>query len=199
VIVAPGQTYGESINTTSVGSFVGMRLLFGLLPVGITLIVAGIIAFSSMRGMAGGAAGLGLGGWNGTGPLLCGGNDSYVVSDISASQGAGPIITAGGNCRVTCQRCTLKAAAVIAAGGNAQIDLVDTHVEGGDSAIVAGGNAQVRMAGSSTLVGKFVTGGNASVTVPAGATAATAAKPPQPAVTSGPSHAAPAPAPSKHR
>jgi hypothetical protein len=179
-------------------SFVGMRLLFGLLPVGITLIVAGIIAFTSMRGMSGG--GLSLGGWNGSGPLTCGGNDSYDLSGISATFAGGSAINVGGNCHVTCRGCNLKAPVVIAAGGNAQIDLIDTHIEGTDSAIVAGGNAQVRMIGSSTIIGKVAQGGNASVILPPGATTApgaAAAKAPTAAVTSSPSHAAPAPAPSK--
>lgn len=204
MIVAPGQGYGTPV-VNAAASFVGMRLLFGLLPVGITLIVAGIIAFSSMRGMAGGG-GLSLGGWNGSGPLVCGGNDSFQISGINTNMAAGPIINAGGNCRVTCQGCTLKSSVVIAAGGNAQIDLVDSHIEGSDSAIVAGGNAQVRMTGSSTLVGRIVQGGNASITAPPGATGAAAAasapaasKPPTPVVTSSPSHAAPGPAPSRHR
>jgi hypothetical protein len=198
VIVAPGESYGTPM-ATAVGTFVGMRLLFGLLPVAITLLVAGIIAFSSMRGMAGG--GLSLGGWNGSGPLTCGGNDSYQVSGISATI-AGSAINVGGNCHFTCQGCNLKASVVIAAGGNAQIDLVDTHIEGTDSAIIAGGNAQVRMTGSSTIVGRVTQGGNASVILPPGASTgagAAAAKPPTtgPAVTSSPSHAAPSPAPSK--
>jgi hypothetical protein len=202
VIVAPGETYGTPV--TAAASFVGMRLLFGLLPVGITLIVAAVIAFSSMRGLAGGG-GLSLGGWNGSGQLLCGGNDTVSVSGINTNMAAGPIINAGGNCHVTCQGCTLRSSVVIAAAGNAQIDLIDSHIEGSDSAIVAGGNAQVRMTGSSTLVGKVVQGGNASITAPPGASGnaaappPAAAKPPSPVVTSSPSHAAPGPAPSKHR
>ncbi len=202
MIVAPGESYGTPV-VNAAASFVGMRILFGLLPVAITLIVAGVIAFSSMRGMTGGG-GLSLGGWNGSGPLLCGGNDSYEISGINANLAGGPVINAGGNCHVTCQGCTLRSSVVIAAGGNAQIDLVDSHIEGTDSAIVAGGNAQVRMTGSSTLVGRIVQGGNASITTPPGATATptptipAAAKPAAPVVTSSPSHAAPGPAPSKH-
>jgi hypothetical protein len=205
VIVAPGETYGTPMTATSAGSFVGMRIMFALLPVGITLIVAGIIAFTTMRGVAGGA-GLSLRGWNGSGPLLCGGNDSYEITGVTANLAGGPVINAGGNCHVTCQGCTLRSSVVIAAGGNAQVDLVDSHIEGSDSAIVAGGNAQVRMTGSSTLVGRVVQGGNASVMAPPGATPTatatptpTAAKPPAPGITSSPSHAAPGPAPSKHR
>ncbi len=206
VIVAPGQSYATPVGNAA-ASFVGMRLLFGLLPVGITLLVAGIIAWSSMRAVAGGG-GLSLGGWNGSGPLLCGGNDSYEISGINANIASGPVINAGGNCHVTCRGCTLRSSVVVAAGGNAQIDLVDSHIEGTDSAIVAGGNAQVRMTGSSTLVGRIVQGGNASIAAPPGATGTatattpttpTASKPPAPGVTSSPSHVAPGPAPSKHR
>ncbi len=91
---------------------------------------------------------------------------------------------------------------VVAAGGNAQIDLIDCHLEGAD-AIVAGGNAQVRIAGNTTVVGKITQGGNASVTgapptaTPAAAAAAPAAPKPKPTVTSGPSPAAPSHGPSK--
>ncbi len=105
---------------------------------------------------------------------------------------------------MTCQGCTLQAPVVVAAGGNAQIDLIDCHLEGAE-AVVAGGNAQVRFAGNSTVVGKIIHDGNASVTgapptsTPAAAVVpvAPAAPKPKPAVTSGPSPAAPSHGPSK--
>lgn len=203
VVVAPGQSYQAPM--AAAASFVGMRLLFGLLPVVIILFVGGIIAFTSMRATRGvGNLGLGLGGWNGSTPLLCGGNDEMQLSGITASFSSGSALNVSGNCHVTCQGCTLRAPVVVAAGGNAQIDLVDCHLEGAD-AVVAGGNAQVRFAGNSTVVGKITQGGNASVT---GAPTATAGSPaaagtapprPKPTVTSGPSPAAPSHGPSKPR
>lgn len=206
VIVPPGASYGRT--ATAAATFMGVRLLFSLLPVGIALFVAGIVAFSNFvgrSGVAGGALG-GLGGWSGTSPLVCGGNEEITGNGITASLGAGPVINAGGNCHVQCIGCNLKANVVITAGGNAQIDLIDTHIEGAQ-AVVAGGNAEVHLTGSSTMVGQVVQGGNASVTAPPGATsngvkapaAATTQRPsPTPTVTSSPSHAVPNHVPSSH-
>jgi hypothetical protein len=201
VVVAPGESYQAPV--AAAATFMGMRLLFGLLPVVITLFVAGIIAWTSMRA-TGGTSGLslgGLGGWNGSTPLLCGGNDEMQLSGITASFSSGSALNVSGNCHVVCQGCTLRAPLVVTAAGNAQIDLVDCQLEGAD-AVVAEGNAQVRIAGNSTVVGKITQGGNASVTgaptaTPAAAAAAPAAPKPKPAVTSGPSPAAPSHGPSK--
>jgi hypothetical protein len=202
VVVAPGESYQAPV--AAAATFMGMRLLFGLLPVVITLFVAGIIAWTSMRA-TGGTSGLslgGLGGWNGSTPLLCGGNDEMQLSGISASFSAGSALNVSGNCHVVCNGCNLKAPVVVTAAGNAQIDLVDCHLEGGD-AIVAEGNAQVRIAGNSTVVGRITQGGNASVTgappaaTPGAPTVPAAAPKPKPAVTSGPSPAAPSHGPSK--
>ena len=204
VVVAPGQSYGTPV-AAAAATFVGMRLLFGLLPVVIILIVSGSIYFTTMRATRGmGGGGLGMMGWNGSTPLVCGGNDSYELSGINAGFSSGSVLNVGGNCHVTCRGCNLQAPVVIAAGGNAQIDIIDSHIEGAD-AVVAGGNAQIRITGSSTVVGKITQGGNASIVAPPGAIppAATAgavapvAPKPKPTVTSGPSPAAPSHGPSK--
>jgi hypothetical protein len=200
IVVPPGMETFTPMTTSS--SFTGMRVAFGVLPVVIMLMVSGIIYSTTMR--ATGGSGLGaFGGWSSSSPLVCGGNDNIEASGINATFASGSVISVGGNCHVTCRGCTLKAAVAVSAGGNAEVDLVDCHIEGTDSAIIAGGNAQVRVTGDSTVVGKVEKGGNAGVLVPPTAAApampAAAPKPASaPVTTSAPSPAAPSHAPSKH-
>jgi hypothetical protein len=100
---------------------------------------------------------------------VCNGNQSIDATGVTATYTSGAAISASGNCRAKCTRCTLKAPIGVAAGGNAQITLVDSCLEGAPNGIVAGGNANVRLLGSSTLGGAVVKSGNAEVIAPPGA------------------------------
>jgi hypothetical protein len=187
VIVPPGEFFESSVGTTaaSAATFAGLRVLFALIPVLVIAGIGGATWFTAGRGMFGGS-------WNGSAPLVCGGNDTITASDVSVSYSSGSAINVGGNCHFKCTRCTLRAPVAVMAGGNAQVDLIDSHVEGSSEGIMAGGNAQVRMLGNSTLVGDVTKGGNADVTAPPGAR--TAPAPGAPAIPIVPPRSSPSPA-----
>ena len=195
VVVPPGQSYGLGAASVTAAGWMGFRVLMAIVPICIIALVSGITWWTSNSGGAtrGGGGGIG-GGWSGGGNLVCGGNDQISASDITSTTG----VVAGGNCHVTCVRCTIVAPIGVSAGGNAEVDLLDSHVTGtSGEGIVAAGNASVRLTGSSTLVGKVINSGNGSVTAP---TPPPMPQPPAaPKPTSGPSHAAPSPAPSRPR
>lgn len=193
IVVPPAGLYEPSITNTS--SFVGLRLLLGIVPAVMALAIAGFVTFSVNRS-TGAPSALGFG-WNGSTPLVCGGNENITVNDVTASFSGGSAINAGGNCHVNCVGCNLSAPVVIAAGGNAEITLVNSKVTGAQ-AVVAGGNAQVKIVGNSTVTGQIVKGGNAEVVTPQ-SFAVPSPVPAPPTPTSAPSHAAPNHGPSKPR
>lgn len=214
IIVPPGGIDPFDNPGMQVATNVGFRLMLTLIPVGISLLVGGIIAFtswsatSSTTGSGLGAGLGGIGGWNGKTPILCGGNDEMTMTGVRAVFGSGTAVTVGGNCHFTCKSCDLEAPQVISAGGNAQVDLIDCVVKG-TQAVVAGGNSEVRIVGASHVFGTVTSDANAEVTVPPGSqTASPADAPvpvptvapvaPHPPSTSGPSHAVPSHAPSSH-
>lgn len=104
--------------------------------------------------------------WDGSSPLVCGGDQRIEAHDVRAIFATGTAIDAGGDCHVTCTHCTLQAPVAISAGGDAQIVLVDSRVEGSTQAIVAGGDATVKVTGESSVTGAVVKGGDAQVVVP---------------------------------
>jgi hypothetical protein len=141
----------------------GCAAVSGLLP----LVILGAVGYFVWNGMR--AGGLVAAGWTGAEPLVCGGNELVEATGATASYTSGAAIDASGNCHVKCTRCTIKAPVGVAAGGNAQVMLVDSQVEGAPQGIVAGGNASVRLLGNSTLQGATLRSGNAEVTAPPGA------------------------------
>lgn len=155
------------------------------------LIVAAVIIMCSgggwlVRRFVRGSTGVGLagdlGGWDGSSPLMCGGNEEIDVSGVTATFSSGSAILAGGNCHVTCRNCTLKAPVGVEAGGNAQVTLMSGTVTGTDAALSAGANATINVLGNATVVGTTRKSGiNATIT---GVTTAqpAAATPPHPAV-----------------
>jgi hypothetical protein len=199
VVVPPGESY-ETATAVAAG-WVGFRLVMALIPLVVIVLIGGVSWFS-MRG-AGRMTGIGpssVGGWGGSTPLVCGGNDQVSASAVSLAV-SGPGITATGNCHVQCSNCTINAGTGVVATGNADVELVDSHVTGSSQGIVASGNASVHMLGSSTLSGRVVKTDNADVIAPqpaggAPAPTAPAAKPPLP--TSSPSRVVPVHAPSSH-
>lgn len=161
IVIAPREPAARSIAMPAPRR-TGCAAVSGLVP----LLVIGIVGLFVYRGMRAGS--LVAGGWNGSEPLVCGGNDSLEATGVTASYASGAAINAGANCRVKCTRCTIKAPQGVVAGGNAEVDLFDSRIEA-PQAIVAGGNAHVRMLGSSSLVGQVIKSGNAEVMAPPGA------------------------------
>jgi len=197
IVVPPGQSYGQGygqpfessyVQPSAVATFAGMRLLFGIIPAVAAIAIGGVVAFSNARGGGGRTGGILGSSWNGSSSLLCAGNDSVDVHDVTSNLGSGSVVTAAGNCHFKCTRCKLTAPITIVAAGDATVEIVDSTVQGTGNAVVAAGNASVHITGASTVVGGVSKTGNADVVVPQ-----TAATPPR----SNPSPAAPAPVPSK--
>lgn len=160
IVIAPGEPSPQSI-AMPVRRGTGCAAVSALVP----LLIFGVVGFFVYSGLRTG--GVIAGGWNGSQPLVCGGNDSVEATGVNVSYTSGAGINAGGNCHVKCTRCTIKAPVGVAAGGNAEVDLFDSRIEATE-AVVAGGNAHVRMLGSSSMLGQVVKSGNADVTAPPG-------------------------------
>lgn len=170
IVIAPGEPVPRSI-AMPVRRRTGCAAVSALVP----LIIFGTVGFFVYSGLRTG--GLVASGWNGSEPLVCGGNDSVEATGVSVSYASGAGINAGGNCRVKCTRCTIKGPLGVVAGGNAEVDLFDSRIEA-PQAVVAGGNAHVRMLGTSSVVGQIVKSGNAEVTAPPGTPTLGAPSPP---------------------
>lgn len=160
IVIAPGEPSPRSIAMPARRG-TGCAAVSALLP----LLIFGVVGFFVYSGLRTG--GVIANGWNGSQPLVCGGNDSVEATGVSVSYTSGAAINAGGNCHVKCTRCTIKGPVGVAAGGNAEVDLFDSRIEATE-AVVAGGNAHVRMLGSSSMVGQVVKSGNADITAPPG-------------------------------
>jgi hypothetical protein len=101
--------------------------------------------------------------WTGASPLVCGGNDQLTLSGVTATFAAGPALTAGGNCKVTCTGCTLRAPFAVQANGNAQVVIVGGVLEG-EVAIAATANATVDVRGDAKVSGALSRSGSATIT-----------------------------------
>ena len=135
--------------------------------------------------------------WTGSAPLTCGGADDLSFTGVTATFTSGPAITAGGNCKVTCKGCTLRAPQGIQAGGNAAIVLIGGSLEA-ETAIAAGGNAKVDVQGGAKVTGTVDKSGNATVTgIAPPASASVAAHAPAPSAA--PHPATPAKPPAKKK
>lgn len=118
--------------------------------------------------------------WDGSEPLHCGGNDEIAVSGVSASFTDGAAIVATGNCHVRCDECTLSAATIVEASGNAQVTLVGGSAKGTSVLADASGNARVTISGTRAVTGRVKESANAKVSAPAPATAEPAPTTPTP-------------------
>jgi len=173
IVIAPGEPSPRSIAMPVRRTAAGCGVVSALVP----LVIFGVVGFFVYSGLRTG--GLVAGGWNGSEPLVCGGNDSVEATGVTVTYASGAGINAGGNCHVKCTRCSVKGPIGVVAGGNAEVDLFDSRIEA-PQAVVAGGNAHVRMLGSSSVVGQIIKSGNADVTAPPG-TPTLGATPPAPA------------------
>jgi hypothetical protein len=132
--------------------------------------------------------------WAGSAPLVCGGNDQIDAKGVKATFTSGTAINAGGNCKVTCKDCVIKAPMGVQANGNAQIVLIGGSVEG-QTAVTASGNGKVDVQGNAKVTGAVSQTGNGVITgVAAPASASAAASAPHPTASAPASHAPAGPA-----
>jgi len=131
--------------------------------------------------------------WTGAKPLSCDGNDQLTFSGVTATFTAGPALSAGGNCQVTCTGCTLHAPFAVQANGNAKVVIVGGTLDG-EVAIAATANASVDVRGDTKVSGTISRSGNATVTGVAPPPAASSSVAHAGASPTPPPHAAPAPA-----
>jgi hypothetical protein len=165
VIVAPHiPQFGEGIahEVTS-----GVSLLLRVVLPLIIVAVVGVVFFVVFLVRSSGGGGLGsLGGWDGTTPFDCGGNEDISVTGVTANFNAGTAITVGGNCHFKCTDCTIKAPTAIDVGGNGQVTIINGKIEGTDTLVEAGGNARVNISGNVVASGQVKKSANARVSAP---------------------------------
>jgi hypothetical protein len=101
--------------------------------------------------------------WTGAKPLSCDGNDQLTFTGVTATFAAGPALSAGGNCQVTCTGCTLRAPFAVQANGNAKVVIVGGTLDG-QVAVAATANATVEVRGDTKVSGTVSKSGNATVT-----------------------------------
>lgn len=130
-----------------------MSVLIGTVALCIVTGVLGYVGFSIWRASSDPWAG-GIGNieataiWDGTGPLVCAGNQVLDVTPVSATLGVSPAITAMGNCRMTLHGVHVSAPVALQVGGNAEVILDGGSYTGSSAAIVAGANAHVVVQGA---------------------------------------------------
>ena len=129
--------------------------------------------------------------WSGNEPLVCSGNDNIDVSGVTAKFANGTAIQASANCHVRCTGCTLEAATVIDASGNAEVNIINGSVKGSPIMAEASNNAHVTIMGNVTVAGTTKQSGNAKVNAP---TPPKVAEPPPAVPKAAATPAAPAPA-----
>ncbi|AKF10603.1 hypothetical protein [Sandaracinus amylolyticus] len=86
--------------------------------------------------------------WDGTGPLVCAGNQVLDVTPVTATLGASPAISAMGNCRMTLHGVNVSAPIALQVGGNAEVILDGGSYTGATAAIVAGASSHVVVQGA---------------------------------------------------
>ena len=130
-----------------------MSILIGTVALCIVTGVIGYVGFSIWRASSSPMAG-GIGNieataiWDGTGPLVCAGNQVLDVTPVIANLGASPAITAMGNSRMTKHGVHVHAPDALQVGGNAEVILDGGSYTGASAAIVAGANAHVVVQGA---------------------------------------------------
>lgn len=105
----------------------------------------------------------GVGAWDGSEPLVCGGVEEIAVSGVSAKFTQGSAVIARDNCHVTLKNCKLSAPVAIVASGNARVTVIGGGVEGA-TAVEANDNAAVALLANVTTTGLTKRSKNASVT-----------------------------------
>jgi hypothetical protein len=105
--------------------------------------------------------------WKGTSPLLCAGGQSMTLRHRTVRLARGPVITAGGNCKLRIEDCEFSADTTLSAGGNATVTIVRSRLNG---ALEAAGDSRVTIT-DTTIEGKTIgleVAGDAEVSVSGG-------------------------------
>ena len=134
------------------------------------------------------------GDWSGRQPLVCAGDDQIDAYDVKASFGGGTAILASGNCQVTCRNCSLTAATVVQAEGDAHVTLTGGSISGTQASVVVSGDATVDVAGCGVTGAARKSGDGTINGMTVAAPVAAAAAPPLPTAPAAAAVHAPAPA-----
>lgn len=122
----------------------GMPVLPFLMPLLIVALVMGITFRGPLMNLTG------LGAWDGSEPLVCGGNDDIEVSGVNAKFTSGAAVVVRSNCKVTLKNCTIQSPVAINASGNATVTIVNGTING---EIDAAENAHVDLVGNAKQTG----------------------------------------------
>lgn len=133
---------------------VRMPVLPFLMPLVIVALVMGITFREQLMNLTG------IGGWDGSEPLVCDGNDEITVNGVTAKFTQGAAVVVRGNCRVQLRNCTIQSPVAIDASGNGGVTVLNGSVTG---EIDASGNGHVDMVGNAKQSGAIKKTGNARV------------------------------------
>lgn len=103
------------------------------------------------------------GAWDGKAPYKCMGNDSAVITGVTANITSGPAVDASGNCKVTFKDCNITTDRGVSASGNAEVTLEGGELKASDTAIEGSGAAKVDVKGTK-VTGKVKQSGGAKIT-----------------------------------
>ena len=108
--------------------------------------------------------------WDGSAPLVCGGNDDLEIEGVTANLPGEVAIRATGNCRVELRDCTIEAGNVVVASGNHDVVFHDCTLVASGNGIEAGGNRRVELRNTTLSAAEIgiVVDGNASAIVAGG-------------------------------
>ncbi|MFW5921293.1 MAG: zinc finger domain-containing protein [Polyangiales bacterium] len=94
---------------------------------------------------------IGIGGWDGTEPFRCGGNDSVTIEDVNADLGDLTAITVGGNCELRIVGSEIRAWQGIDAGGNRSVIIENSKIFAKGTGIAADGNKRIELVNSEVV------------------------------------------------
>jgi hypothetical protein len=145
----------QAANTSRrIGAVVG--IVAAVVPLVIIAIVFSTLYSSGVFGNARTAS------WNGTGPLICSGNDHVEVTGVVANQPGAQVVIASGNCHLELHNVSITAMTPIVASGNAQVTVTGGALIGYGASVMASGNANVIVSGAA-VTGVAYRRGNATV------------------------------------
>jgi hypothetical protein len=138
--------HGMQLATKAANTSRRIGTVAGLIGVLLPIAIMGGVGFTLYnQGIFGNALGSS---WNGTGPLVCGGNQHTTVSNVTANQPQSQVVIASGNCQLTLTNVNITAMNAIIASGNAHITISGGSIVGYGQSIAATGNATVIVVGA---------------------------------------------------
>jgi hypothetical protein len=136
----------------------------------IALVMLGVtsaIVFATSPGLL---TQFGIGGWDGTSPFSCGGNDTARIEDVTANLPNQTAITADQNCDLEIENSRITAWQGIRADGNRRIVIRNSTIIATGPGLVINGNREVELINSTVVAGEIGinAGGNVEVVVQGG-------------------------------